>query len=575
MLTAVKQKIAHEIKAHLQGSVANVDLSTQFDYPKDWSHGHLALPVFQLAKELKKAPPLIAKEIATYLQTAPGLDFLEKVEPASGFVNFTFKDQFVLNILLGHITQSGERLGFSEQFKGKKLLIDYSSPNVAKPMHIGHLRATVIGQALRNLAQSQGFDVVGVNHLGDWGSQFGKLCFAFEKWGQEFDFKNQPFESLYQLYVKFHQEAEAHPELEAEGAAYFKRLEDGDPKMTELWKQFIQISMEDFKKNWKRLGVKHDLVLGESFYNDKMDAVVAELARKHLLVESEGALVVPMDGENESPCLIKKSDGASLYATRDLATAIYRMETLKADVNLYVVGADQGLHFKQVFAVLRKMGKTWVDNCHHIGFGLVRFKDLKISSRKGQIIRFADVLDRAVALVKEVIQVKNPDLKGAEADDVAEKVAVGAIIFNDLVNDRIKNTEFDWDRALSFEGDSGPYVQYVFVRCQSILEKWGKPVSLDVSTFASLPDSEEERILVRWLMAYPDTLANAYKYFKPNLVANYLLDLCGAYNRFYHNHKILGGDEDRRAGRLALVKATQAVIDSGLKILNMPAPNRM
>jgi arginyl-tRNA synthetase len=576
MLTEIKSKIARACESFFAEISCNsdFDLLSLFEIPKELAHGHLALPVFQLAKVKRKAPPLIAQELTEVLKSAQ-LNEVAAVQAVGGYVNITLKDSYVFQRLLEVVETEKDQLGSTKKYSGKTLIIDYSSPNVAKPMHIGHLRATVIGQALRNLAQTQGFQVIGVNHLGDWGSQFGKLCFAFEKWGKDFDFEKDAFESLYKLYVKFHEEAEKDPQMEAQGAAYFKRLEDGDPEMVKLWQKFIAISMADFDKNWRRLGVKHDLVRGESFYNDRMKPVEDELEAKGLLIESEGAMVVPMDEEGAPPCLIRKSDGASLYATRDLATAIYRMEELKADVNLYVVGSDQSLHFKQVFEVLRKMGKPWVKDCHHIGFGLVRFKDMgKISSRKGNIIRFSDVLDQAVQMVREVIKNKNPDLQGAEAEDVAEKVAVGAIIFNDLVNDRVKNVEFDWDRALSFEGDSGPYVQYVYVRCVGVLAKWGKTVPMQASALYT-PDTEEERALIRQLLIFPDVLSSAYKYYKPNLVANYMLDVCGLFNRFYHNHKILNGPEELKGSRLALVKATQAVIRQGLWALNMPVPEKM
>lgn len=574
MLTEIKQKISDLLDQQFAGQGLEVSFIELIERPKDLNHGHISLPVFQLAKVLRQGPPVIAKNIKEFFDTK-NLKEIDKVECVGGYVNFTFTDEFAWTSLLDEVAAKGDQLGHSSQYKGKKVIIDYSSPNVAKPMHIGHLRATVIGQAIRNMAESQGYTVVGINHLGDWGSQFGKLCFAYEKWGSQFDFKKDAFESLYKLYVKFHDEAGKDPALESEGAAYFKRLEEGDPKLIELWKNFISISMADFQKNWSRLGVKHDLVLGESFYNDKMDPIVEELKQKKLLVESQGALVVPMDEEGIPPCLIRKTDGASLYATRDLATAIYRMTVLKADLNLYVVGADQALHFKQVFEVLRKMGNEWVKNCHHIGFGLVRFKDMgKISSRKGQIIRFSDVLDKAVELVKELIKTKNPDLKGAEADDVAEKVAIGSIVFNDLVNDRVKNVEFDWERALSFDGDSGPYVQYVYVRCESILNKWNQPVNFKVDEL-NLPNSDVERYLVRLLLGYPEVLSSSFEHFKPNIIANYLLDVCGAYNRFYHNHRILTGEEEFRPARIALVAATQNVIRSGLKVLNIPLPSRM
>ncbi|MCB0343390.1 MAG: arginine--tRNA ligase, partial [Bdellovibrionales bacterium] len=469
------------------------------------------------------------------------------------------------------VRTEGDRLGHSSLGAGKTVVIDFSSPNVAKPMHIGHLRATVIGQAICNLARSQGYNVIGINHLGDWGVQFGKLAYAYQKWGSEYPFATEPFESLYKLYVRFHDEAELDPEIEKEGSLMFKRLEDGDEGIADLWRMFVDVSMQDYNRLWAMLGVKHELVRGESFYNDRLKAVEDRLQKLGLLEESEGAVVVKLDDADMPPCLIRKSDGASLYATRDLASAIYRKEELGADLNLYVVGAEQTLHFKQVFKVLEKMGYEWAKDCHHVSFGMYRFKDVgKMSSRKGNVIFLEDVLRRAIDMVKEVIESKNPDLD--DKDEVAKKVGVGAIVFNDLINDRVKNVDFDWDRVLDFEGDSGPYVQYVCVRCESILRKYGKavPPSMPVDL-----DSSEERELVKILLSYPEILNVAFKGFKPNVLAHYLLDVCRAFNHFYHKCRVLGVEPEVEAARIALVSATLAVLKNGLKLLNIETPKAM
>ncbi len=573
MLTPIKSKLAQSLSPIFRYPAEKILLI--FEVPKELKFGHLSLPVFALAKEQRKAPPLLAKEISEQIAQM-NLPEVVKVEPINGYVNFHLNHELLFKSLIHSVNHEAATLGYSSLGKGKTVIIDYSSPNVAKPMHIGHLRATVVGQAIRNLAETQGYKVIGLNHLGDWGSQFGKLAWAYQKWGSEFDFKNNAFEALYSLYVKFHDEVEKHPEFEKEGAATFKRLEEGDPQIVELWKKFIEISMKDFEKQWARLGVKHDLVRGESFYNDRLNATVELIDKKGLLVESEGAMVVDLTAEKMAPCLIRKSDGASLYATRDIASALYRMEELKADLSLYVVGDDQTLHFKQVFKVLEKMGYAWSAQCHHISFGMVRFKDIgKISSRKGNIIRFADVLDKAVELVRGIMKEKNPELFAGDADvvnKISEQVAVGAVTFNDLVNDRVKNVEFDWDRALSFEGDSGPYVQYCHVRCESILKKAGMAIP---SEFKLIPTSEEERELVKKLSEYETSLTNAFKHFRPNIVANYLLDVCSAFNRFYQAHRIIGGDPAAMPARLALVHATRAVLREGLKVLNIQAPAQM
>jgi arginyl-tRNA synthetase len=451
-------------------------------------------------------------------------------------------------------------------------VIDYASPNVAKPMHIGHLRATMIGQAIRNLAESQGYKVIGVNHLGDWGSQFGKLAWAYQNWGYEYDFSKDPMDAMLKMYVRFHEETEKNPQLEEFGAATFKKLEDGDVEIKKIWQMMVDYSLKDYARLLQgTLGVKHDAVIGESFYNDKMENVVQLLQKKGLLKESEGAQVVFFDEkDNMPPCIIKKSDGASIYATRDLAAAIYRHDVLKGDELLYVVGQEQTLHFKQVFKVLEMLGFEWAKNCHHIVFGLYRFKEGKMSTRKGQVIRFEDVINQAVDLVHKMIEEKNPDLENK--DLIAKQVAIGAVIFNDLINDRVKNVEFDWDRILSVEGDSGPYVQYTTVRCKSILRKYGKApeaqARLELAT-------DEERKLTFQLLQFEDILTGAYKQYRPNILAQYLLELCASFSHFYHKCRILGEAPDVEVSRIALVAATEKVLIQGMKVLNIEAPEAM
>lgn len=577
--------LANELRNLLPGEnlISAGDLAMSLEPPKKLEHGHLAFPVFPLAKQLRQAPPAIAAKIAAHLQSlmtssTPAVKALglTRAEPVGGFLNLTFSDESLQARLFAAVKNEGARLGYSNAGQGKRVVIDYSSPNVAKPMHVGHLRATAIGQAIRNLSETQGYEVIGLNHLGDWGVQFGKLAWAFREWGAEYDFKGQPFKSLFDIYVRFHEEAEKNPELEAKGSLVFKELEQGSKDVEEIWKMFVQISLVEYQRLWDLLGVKHDLVRGESFYNDRLKPVEEMLEKKGLLKESEGATVVDL-GDEMPPCLIRKSDGASLYATRDLASAMYRMTELKADLNLYVVGFDQSLHFKQVFKVLELAGFEWVKNCHHISFGLYRFKEgMKMSTRKGQVIFLEDVLNQAIERTSQLIAQKNPSLSAAEQKSIAEDVGVGAVIFGDLLFDRVKNVEFDWDRILSFEGDSGPYVQYMHVRCASLLRKYkaekGKTPSFDHVAVLSQPD---ERELIRLLMAYDETLAGAFRSFKPNILAQYLLEVCGAFSRFYHNNRILGEAEAIESSRMALVQATQAVLHQGLKNLSIRAPEMM
>ncbi len=558
--------------------ISQSKLELALEQPKSLEHGHLAFPVFPLAKIMRKAPPVIAQMIATHLQAAVASGSgakdigLSRVLPAGGYVNLTFRDDVLQARLFASIQNDGAKLGFSQSGKGKRIVIDYSSPNVAKPMHVGTLRATVIGQAIRNIAETQGYEVIGLNHLGDWGVQFGKLAWAYRKWGHEYDFQNAPFQSLFDLYVRFHDEATKDPALDAEGSLVFKQLEQGDKEIEKIWKMFVDITLVEDQKLWDLLGVKHDLVRGESFYNDRLKPVENLLDRRGLLTSSEGAMVVHL-GDDMPPCLIRKSDGASLYATRDLASAIYRKEELKADLCLYVVGVDQTLHFKQVFKVLELAGFEWAAECHHVSFGLYRFKDgVKMSTRKGNVIFLEDILKQAIERTGEVIAAKNPGLSAAERAKIAQDVGVGAVIFGDLLFDRVKNVEFDWDRILSFEGDSGPYVQYMHVRCQSLLRKYGRVPQMN----AVQPLVEnDERELVRLLLSYDETLEAAFRGFKPNILAQYLLEVCGVFSRFYHNNRILGEAAGIEESRMALVAATQAVLKQGLGRLSIQAPDYM
>lgn len=554
------------------------DLLKVIEKPKQFEHGHLAFPVFALAKAMKQAPPMIASQLANEIQNKMKngeLAFLSSVQPAGGFLNFTFQNSYLQDILFSELQRTN--VGYSDYGQGKTVVIDYASPNVAKPMHVGHLRAAMLGQAIRNLAESQSFKVIGINHLGDWGSQFGRLAWAYQKWGHEYTFSGNPIDDLLKLYVRFHDEAEKNPELEKEGAATFKKLEDGDPEIQKIWRMIIDHSMKEYDRLLiGLLNVRHDAVLGESFYNDKMEPVVQLLEKKHLLAESEGARVVFFDEkENMPPCLIRKSDGASIYATRDLASAIYRHDNLHGDELLYVVGQDQTLHFKQVFKVLEMAGFDWAKNCHHISFGMYRFKDGKMSTRQGKVILFEDVITQAIELVEKMIAEKNPGLENKHV--VAKQVAIGALIFNDLINDRMKNIEFDWDRILSMEGDSGPYVQYTGVRCKSILRKYTGEVKMTAEAELS---TEEERKLVYQLLQFQDVLNASYRQFRPNILAQYLLELCGAFSSFYHKCRILGDAADAeaavlQASRISLVAATEKVLIQGLKVLNIEAPEAM
>ncbi len=567
MLHTLKQKLAQEIHEIVSRPVN--DLVALMEVPRDIKFGQVALPVFRWAKEWKKAPPIIAQELAQKVKEM-NVENLSQVTAVGGFVNFQFEDTFVQSLLFNECFDKGKDIGGSNVGAGKTIVIDFSSPNIAKPMSVGHLRATVIGQSIYNIAKSQGFNVVGVNHLGDWGVQFGRLALAYQMWSEEYDFSGNAFQSLFDMYVRFHEEMKTQPELEKQGSLVFKKLENGDQEIKKLWEMFIDISIKEYNKIYKLLGVTHDEVLGESFYNDKMKPTEELLSQKGLLEESDGAMVVKLDEYDMPPCLIRKSDGASLYATRDLACALYRREQMRGDQLLYVVGVDQGLHFQQVFKVLEKMGYDWAKSCKHIAFGMYKFGENKMSTRKGNVIFLKDIVDKAIALCAEVIEEKNPTLLNKE--EVARQVGLGAVIFNDLAGDSIKDVKFDWDRVLDFEGDSGPYVQYSGVRCKSLLEKFGQ--ELPRATKVAL-SSLEERALVRLLLSFPEVVATSYQNFKPHYLANYLLDLSKSFNNFYHKCQILKADDEVKQARMLLVHSTHLVIEKALNLLNIELPNRM
>lgn len=544
------------------------EIFSALETPKTYEHGHLAYPVFQLAKEKRCPPPQLAQELVTELEGK--FDFLDRVQAAGGFLNFTFTAK-ALQGFLSEALAGSQTLGHNQDLAGKTVVVDFSSPNVAKPMHIGHFRATVIGQAVRNLAAAQGAKVIGVNHIGDWGTQFGKLAWAYQTWGKDYDFEIEPIDSLLKLYVRFHEEAEKDPSLEVLGAQAFLKLEQGDPEIKKIWKFIVEASFKEYDKVYTLLGTRHDAVLGESFYNDKMDDVIQRLEKKNLLQESEGAKVVFFDeSEKMPPCLIKKSDGASIYATRDLAAAIYRHEVQKADQILYVVGVDQTLHFRQIFRVLEKMDFPWAKDCHHVVFGQYRFKDGKMSTRKGKVVLAEDVIFQAIERVAVMIDEKNPNLENKEL--IARQVAAGAVVFNDLVNDRVKNVDFDLDRAVNMEGDSGPYVQYTNVRCKSILRKYAKPVP---TKFDRVLDTAEEQRLIFTLLQFEHFVRVAYRQFKPNLIAQYCLELCTQFSHFYHKNRILGEASDVEASRIWLVDATSKVLTEALNLMNIPSPEAM
>lgn len=540
--------------------------------PKSEEHGDIAFPCFQVAKAQKKAPPAVAAELSAKLGAQGSFESVKNLGP---YLNFRLSPAAAF-VIAREVSDRGPFFGHGLSGQGQKILIEYSSPNVAKELHIGHFRNTILGQTICNLYRALGYDVIAINHLGDWGSQFGRVAWGFLKYGNEEEMKKNPLEYLTKLYVRVSQEEETNPAIDQEARLLFKRIEEKDPELTAIWEKFCRLSVEGLKKVYARLGVSFDHYIGESFYFDKIDALVDELKEKRLLVESEGAQVVPL-GEEMPPCLILTKDGTSLYATRDIAAAIWRNGHFHFNRCLYVVGSEQQLHFRQVFAVLELMGHAWSKNLLHVNYGLYRFKDGKFSTRKGRVILAEEVLDEARDKAFEIIKEKNAEL--ANKNDVAEIVGVGAVIFNDLSTDRIKDVEFDWARILDFEGDTGPYLQYSYARASSILRQAAARgfVPRKPAGSAALQNSEAALSLMKQFGRLETTIEGAVRLNKPSIVANYALDLAKNFSGFYRQVRVLddSASPEDVAERLGLVSAFRQVLGNTLSLLCMKAPEEM
>lgn len=540
-------------------------ISQLIERPKNEKMGDYAFPAFVLAKTMHKNPAEIAKEIAANLTSA---DFAN-IQAVGPYVNFAIDHEKLISQTLDEVLSEKEHYGDQKLGEGN-VPIDMSSPNIAKPMSMGHLRSTVIGNSIAETMKKVGYTPIKINYLGDYGTQFGKLIYAYKRWGNEEDVKKDPIMNLFKYYVKFHEEAEKDPKLDDEGRAWFKKLEDGDPEAVELWQWFREVSLADFKRIYKELGVDFDSYKGEAFFNDKMQPVIDELKEKGLLHESRGAQVVDM-GEDENPALIVKSDGSSIYLTRDLAAAIYRMNTYHFVKMLYVVGNEQAQHFVELKTVLKKMGYDWADRIHHVPFGLITQNGKKLSTRKGNVVFLDQVLGDAIDLARKQIDQKNPNL--ANKEQVAHDVGVGAVIFHDLKNDRIENFDFDLDEVVRFEGDTGPYVQYTNARAQSVLRKAAKMGQEPSLSNNSLNDDWSFSV-AKALADFPRIIARSSDKFEPSVIAKYALDVAKKFNKYYANVKILTEDEQINS-RLALVEATSIVLTEALRLLGVNAPKEM
>lgn len=538
------------------------------EVPPNKEMGDFAFPCFKLAKVFRKAPNMIAADLAENIEAKGAIS---KVMPLGGYVNFFVNKSQLAETVINDILTKKEKYGHTDLGQDKAVVIDFSSPNIAKPFHIGHIRTTVIGNALYKIYDSQGYNVVRVNHLGDYGTQFGKLIVAFKLWGSKEAVEANPIPELLKLYVKFHEEAEQKPEMEDEARAWFTKLENGDEEAKALWQWFRDESLKEFARVYDLLDIEFDSYAGESFYSDKMGVVIDQLKEKGLLVQSQGTNVVDLEEFNMPPALITKNDGSTLYMTRDLAAAIYRKNTYDFDKCIYVVGSQQSLHFQQLFKVLELMGYEWSKDLIHVPFGMVALEEGTMSTRKGRVVFLEDVLKQAVEKTKEIVLSKNPNAKNVE--QIAKQVGVGAVVFQELSNSRIKDYTFSWSRTLSFEGETGPYVQYTHARCCAVLRKAEEEVTADIN-YDLLSEGDGAEVL-KVIGSFNKAILAAMRKNEPHIITRFVLDLAQAFNKFYHDNPILVDDVEVRKARLALVAATRQTIENALALLGMHAPERM
>ena len=563
----LKEKLIKEISLLTELDIQTVEKA--IEVPPNPEMGDVAFPCFPLAKVMRKAPPVIASELA---ERFPKLDFIDKAVQNGGYLNFFFSRGYFAKEQLKEVMEKGSEYGRTNEGEGKRVLVEFSSPNIAKPFHIGHLFSTAVGNSLDKIYSFLGYETVKINHLGDWGTQFGKLISAYKRWGDPQIIEKDPINELLKLYVHFHEVAKEQPELDDEAREYFRLLEEGDEETTNLWKYFREVSLVEFKRVYDMLDISFDSYNGESFYGDKMDEVVNILKEKELLVESEGAQVVDLSEENMPPCMILKSNGTTIYATRDIAAALYRHRTYDFYKNIYVVGMPQELHFKQIFSVVEKMCGDWAKSCIHVGFGLVKFPDKKLSTRDGDVVFLEDVLNESISKTKGIMLDSTPDME--DVDEVAKKVGIGAILYAFLKNNREKDIIFSWDTMLDFEGESGPYVQYTYARGRSILRRSEADYR---GADYSLLTSNEEYELIKHIGNFSAAVTSAAEKNEPFYVNRYVTTLAKLFNKFYNTSPILKSDVDVEVqkARLALVEATTTVIKSALGLLGISTVEKM
>ena len=565
------EKIADILAPHIEG-LERDEIRDMIETPADGKMGDFALPCFKLARVLRKAPPMIAKGIAEAIGDDP---MFAKVEQVNAYVNMFLDRKAFASEVIGEVLEKDADYGKSDIGAGRKVIVEYSSPNIAKPFHIGHIRSTVIGNSINNIYAFLGYDTIRINHLGDYGTQFGKMIVAYRHWGCREDVVREPIKTLLSYYTKFHQEAEKDPSLEDEARATFTKLEHGEKEEVELWQWFRDESLKEFNRVYDMLGITFDSYNGESFYSDKMPRFVKELEDKGLLEEDQGARIVRLDDYDLPVALITKSDGSTLYITRDIAAAVYRKETYDFYKNIYVVASQQNLHFQQWIQILEMMGYEWARDCIHVPFGLVSMEEGTMSTREGRVIFLEDVLNRAVDQTREIIREKNVNTENIE--ETAAAVGIGAVIFNELSNYRIKDYVFSWDHVLNFEGETGPYVQYTHARACSILRNAGEEVvsAAKAGFDASYITGDSAHTLVRLLYELPAVIIEAGEKYEPSIVTRHIVDIAQAYNRFYHDEHILVEDEEEKKAKVALVMAARDAIRNGLGLLGMKAPEKM
>ena len=563
-----KEEIANQIS-----KVTGLDkqeLETYIEIPKDTTMGDYAFPCFKLAKELKKAPPMIATEIMDKLEVNEKV--IKKVEIVGGYINFYVNNILLVEEVLKEYDEKKEQYGNSKIGDGKNVVIDYSAPNIAKPFHIGHLRSTVIGGALYNIYKFLNYNVIGVNHLGDYGTQFGKLIEGYKLWGKEYDVEKNPIDELTKIYIRINELCKEDEGVLENCRNNFKKLEDGDSYCVEIWTKFRELSLKEFQKVYDMLGSKFDSWNGEAFYSDKMHEVVNTLENTGRLIDSEGARVIELD--DMAPCIIEKTNGSTTYATRDLAAILYRSRNYDFDKALYVTSYEQVLHFKQVFEVAKLLGidEKYTNGLEHVPFGMVRLKSGKMSTREGNIVKLEDLLNEAISRALKVIEEKNPELEDKE--EIAKKVGLGAVIFNDLSNSRIKDEIFDWDAMLNFQGETGPYIQYIYVRTKSVLEKAGyvpEYKNIDVNTLSD----ETSFNVVKTISSFSDTLKQVVDKNEPSILSRYLIDLAQSFSSFYNANKIIGEDKSIQDARLYLTYVVGNILNIGANLLGIKMPDRM